>query len=126
MMKSCSFAVTRYVLVARDLEHKQLAVCSTPRSLVDLDGLLKSLFAQYLAATIVDVVLPWPVGQHVGDQEVLLSAERYSGDGPGAYIWYKVRDLREIEKDIEARAMVLADAEQEVMDGKHVSTASIL
>jgi hypothetical protein len=116
MSKHCQFAAPRYVLVARDVENKRLAVCSTPRSLVDLAGLLKSLFALNPATVVVDVLLAWPAGQgqKVDDQEVLLQAERYSGDGPGTFIWYRVRDLRAIEQDIAARAAVLADAELEV------------
>jgi hypothetical protein len=114
MSSKSQFRVTRYVLVARDAEQKRVAVLGTPRLLTDLAGLLKSMFVLNPVAVMVDVVLPWPADQRVDDQEVLVSAERYSGDGPVAIIWYKARDLRAIEQDIAARAVVLADAELEV------------
>lgn len=111
-MKTCSFGSVRYVLAVRDAENKRLAVCSTPRSLVDLAGLLRSLFAQYVAAAVIDVVLPgWPADQTVDDQEILVSAQRAAENEPGAIVWYKVRDLRAIEKDIEVRAAAAAAQE---------------
>lgn len=114
MKKRGSFATMRYVLVVRDAELRRLAVCATPRSLVDLTGLLKSLFAQYPAAAAIEVVLfGWPQGQTVDEQEVMVSAQRSSG-GPGPFLWYSVYELRRIEQDIAEQAAVLADAEREV------------
>jgi hypothetical protein len=98
----------RYVLVARDVREERLAVVSTDRSLTDLAGLLRSFFAQYPLATTIEIVLPgWPSDQTVDDQETMVAAGR-SDEWPGALRWLKVRDLRAIEADIDARLEKLA------------------
>lgn len=111
MKKICQFAAVRYVLVARDGDMRRLAVVGTPRSLVDLRGLIKSLFILHPAVAFVEVVLPsWPADQTVDDQEVMISASRNTdSELPGLFFWHRVRDLRAIEKDIMARAAASAD-----------------
>lgn len=92
----------RYVLIARDVEQKRVAVVGTPRSLTDIACLHRSLFALYPQATVVEVVLPPAPGEKLADQEVLLSAER-SSELPGAIVWTNVRSLKAIEADIDSK-----------------------
>lgn len=92
----------RYVLVARDAATNRVAVMSTPRSLVNLAPIHRSLFALYSSAVSIDVLLPWPPGAKLDDQEVLISAER-SNTFERAINWPKERDLKAIEADITKR-----------------------
>jgi len=109
MSNKYALAAMRYTLVVRDGVSQRIAALNTPRSLVDLNGLLGSAFRLYPEAMRVDVFL---ASQSL-DDECIVSAERYSGPG-GQFTWYKPRTLKAIEGDLR-RAGELADVEPEVM-----------